>query len=176
MTSPVSCSEAPEIFVTYYSGNESRLGGEWIDASQDYKKIEQYINLKLLNFGKGAFINVTDYAYFYNVGNWLGETVMLERVVTAAHFILTEGEIGATWIKFLSGDIEKAIETFEDAYAGCYKDLEDFVREIHDDKEIPSWLENYVDWDQMGEDLILNGEIKVFKSGFYEVHVFWNRR
>jgi antirestriction protein len=169
-------SNIPVIFVTYFSGDETRLCGEWLDTSVGIEKIQEHINGKLSNFGKGAFINVTDYDNFYGVGDWLGETILLEKVIKAADFIREEGQLGAKYIDFLDGNIDKAIETFQDAYAGRYEDLEDFVREINADKVIPPWLEDYINWQKMGEALILNSEILVVETGLSEVHVFWNYR
>jgi antirestriction protein len=164
---------APKIFVTYYTTTEFRICGEWLEVNEE---LELQLNKQLANLGKGSFYCVTDYDNFHGAEDWLGEYASVELIQQAADLIKQEGQLGACWINFLDGNVEKAIETFQDAYAGCYQDLEDFAREINQDKEIPDWLEYYVNWNQMAEDLIFNGEIKVVEIGLTEVHVFWNRR
>ena len=41
--------------------------------------------------------------------------------------------------------------------------------------EIPDALQYYIDWESMGRDMELNGDVFTITLGFDEVHVFWNR-
>ena len=41
--------------------------------------------------------------------------------------------------------------------------------------EIPASLQYYIDWDAMGRDMALNGDIFTVETGFDQVHIFWSR-
>jgi len=61
----------------------------------------------------------------------LSDRYPMETVVEVAHFILAKGKIGAKWIDYKDGDVNKAIQTFDDPSVGCYAVLRDFVKEIN---------------------------------------------
>jgi hypothetical protein len=168
-------TNTPRFFVTYHFADEFPMAGEWIDGSEDSKTIEEYVYGELNNFPQNSFISVSDYDNFCGAEDWLVDRYSLETVVEVAHFILAKGEIGAKWIDCLDGDVHKALETFDDSYAGCYADLKDFVKEINADKEIPGWIGDYIKWEKMGKDLILNKQIYVVETDSSKVHVFLNR-
>lgn len=78
---------------------------------------------------------------------------------------------------FYAGDtIESAKEYIEENDAGTYKDLGDFAESIYLEcyDPIPKHLQWYIDWDRMGEDMEMNGEINSYNVGD-GVKVLWNR-
>ena len=40
---------------------------------------------------------------------------------------------------------------------------------------IPKRYEYYIDWEAMGRDMELSGDVFTIETGFEEVHVFWSR-
>ena len=166
-------TNTPRFFVNYHLADESPIAGEWIDGSKDSKTIEEYVYGELNNFPQNSFISVSDFDNFCGAEDWLIYRYPLGTVVKVAHFILAKGEIGAKWIDCLDGDVHKALETFDDSYAGCYADLKDFVKEMKAEI-IPSELFDYIKWEKIGKDLILNNEIYVVETDSSKVHVFLN--
>ena len=41
-------------------------------------------------------------------------------------------------------------------------------------QKIPENLDYYIDYERMGRDMEMNGDILILETGFEEVHVFWN--
>lgn len=93
-----------------------------------------------------------------------------------ADFIEEHGELGGKLLSHFGDDLEQARAAFED-YAGEYRSAADFTEQLHEDTgtEIPESLRYYIDWQALARDMVLNGEIMVFQTGFDEVHVFWSR-
>lgn len=75
-------------------------------------------------------------------------------------------------------DHGEAIEML-DNYSGCYKNLGDWAHELEEDtgglENVPEHLRNYIDWDAVGRDAEVNGDIHTVETGFESIHVFWNR-
>ena len=98
-----------------------------------------------------------------------------------AEFITVYGSLGVTVARHFGGDVEQARAAFE-GYAGEYYDAADFaeysVREAEysvreTGPEILGSLEQYIDWTRFARDMVFRGDIMVFQTGRYEVHVFW---
>lgn len=174
----MSTNNTPRIYVASLAAyNSGYLHGEWIDATQDVKLIEKEIQ-EILDSSPvwGEEWAIHDYDEFGYAGNFLGEYPQLEDVVKVAKFIGEAGvDIASKLINYY-GDIDTTIRIFEENYTGCYKSLRDFAQEVSLDssKEIPKWLEDYINWERMGKDWELNGEILTIETGFEELHVFWN--
>ncbi|RAN36970.1 antirestriction protein ArdA, partial [Hyphomonas sp. GM-8P] len=73
-------------------------------------------------------------------------------------------------------DLEQARAAFDD-YAGEYRSIADFAEELTREcgTEIPASLQYYIDWDAMGRDMELNGDIFTVETGFDQIHIFWSR-
>ena len=73
-------------------------------------------------------------------------------------------------------DADEARAAFED-YAGEYKSLEDFACDFTEQTgvTIPDSLALYIDYEAMGRDIELNGDVFTIETGFEEVHIFWAR-
>jgi len=91
-----------------------------------------------------------------------------------ARFIKEHGEVGdELLIRFSS--IAKAKEAMEENYAGCYDSIADFAKEISTDpNEIPGNLVYYIDYEKMGRDMELDGDIFTIETGHRGVHIFRN--
>ncbi|MCB0094432.1 MAG: antirestriction protein ArdA, partial [Caldilineaceae bacterium] len=57
----------------------------------------------------------------------------------------------------------------------CYANLADFAQELTEDTtKIPENLRYYIDYERMGRDMEMSGEIFTIEAAHDEVHVFWN--
>ena len=61
-------------------------------------------------------------------------------------------------------------------YAGEYRNLEEFAAELTEQSgvKIPGTIAHYVDYEAMGRDMELNGDVYAIETGFEETHVFWS--
>ena len=51
----------------------------------------------------------------------------------------------------------------------------DYTEELTEDtSQIPDNLAYYIDYERMGRDMELNGDIYTIETAYDEVHVFWN--
>lgn len=72
-------------------------------------------------------------------------------------------------------DLEEAKTAAEENYCGCYKSLVDYAQELTEETgDIPQHLEYYIDYECMGRDMEMNGDIITIETGHEEVHIFWN--
>ena len=62
-----------------------------------------------------------------------------------------------------------------DNYLGEHASLADYAREIMEETtEIPPQLENYIDYEAIGRDMELNGDVFTIEERFDIVHIFGN--
>jgi len=156
--------------------NNGYLHGVWIDATQEIDDIWEQINKML----KASPIDevaeefaIHDYEGFgsYRLGEYEG----IETAHKIACFIEEHEEIGGELLNNFNGDIEDATKAIEDNYCGCHKSVADYAQELTEEtSEIPKHLEFYIDYEKMGRDMELNGDIYTIETGFEEVHIFWN--
>jgi antirestriction protein len=60
-------------------------------------------------------------------------------------------------------------------HAGEYRSLANFAEEITEQiTTIPKNLMYYIDYERMGRDMEMNGDIFTIETSFEEIHVFWN--
>ncbi len=63
----------------------------------------------------------------------------------------------------------------EENYSGCYKSLADYAEELTEDtSQIPESLAYYIDYERMGRDMELNGDVYTIEAAYDEEHVFWS--
>lgn len=114
---------------------------------------------------------IRDYEGFEGAN--LSEYASFETVCDLAEFIGAHGEFGARLYAHYGNDLQEACAAFED-YAGEYCSAADFAEELHNDTgaAIPESLGYDIDWRAPRRDMVLNGEIMVFRTGFDDVHIF----
>ncbi len=79
-------------------------------------------------------------------------------------------------LKHFDEDIELAVKALEEDYCGEYRTLAVYVQELTEETtEIPQQLQSYIDYEAMGRDMEINGDLFTVETGFEEVHVFWAR-
>ena len=164
----------PRIYVACLAAyNEGQLHGEWIDATGDIDEIQTAISemLKKSPIPEAEEWAIHDYEGFESAE--LHEYSSIETVVKLADFIAEHGELGGKLIAHFSGDIEDA-ETALGNHAGEYKSLADYAEELTDQStEIPQNIAYYIDYDRMGRDMEMGGDVYTIELGFEQIHVFW---
>ena len=157
--------------------NAGTLHGEWIDATQDEDVIAEEIQAMLAAspIPNAEEYAIHDYEGFGEVSTTLGEYPNLSDVVEAALFIQEYEEIAIKLISYC-GDIEEAKTALNEQYQGCYSSLADYAETYASDTgaEIPNWLEYYIDWEKMGRDYEISGDVFTLETAYDEIHVFLN--
>lgn len=157
------------------SYNNAILHGEWIDATQDLSDILKVVRdmLKASPIAGAEEYAIHDYEGFEGVS--IGEYEGLEGANQKALFIEQHGTLGAEILNHWCDDIEDAEKALEDGYSGEYESLADYAQQLTEDTtEIPQHLELYIDYEKMGHDMELSGDIYTIETAHDEVHVFWN--
>jgi antirestriction protein len=163
----------PKIYVACLAAyNSGYLHGEWIDANQDIDSLLEEIKGIL---EKSPIQNAEEWAIhdYENFGSvQINEYAGLENVSQIAKFIGEHGELGAEVISH-AGDIEKAQNLLDECYQGEFDSEEDFAYHwIHevDGREIPEYLQYYIDYMAMARDWFINDFFSIELN--HKVHVF----
>lgn len=156
--------------------NNGKLHGVWIDATDTLDEIWEQVNAMLKSSPEPDAEEwaIHDYEGFgsYNVSEYEG----FETLHEIACFIDEHGEIAGELIGHYCGDVVYAKQSMEEDYSGCYESLADYAQELTEQtSQIPSHLENYIDYEAMGRDMEMGGDIFTIETGYREVHIFWNR-
>lgn len=167
----------PRIYVACLASyNAGILHGAWIDALQDPDDLMDEIRTKVLETSPVDGAEewaIHDYEDFGPIR--LSEYVGLEEVSALAKLMVEDGEAFALWYEYGHADglhPDEWESAFRDAYRGVYDSREDFAREFFEGiYDIPEALAPYVDWDLVGRDLELAGDIWTARSGGF-LHVF----
>ena len=154
--------------------NNGKLHGCWIDATQELDDIQDQINSMLASSPEedAEEYAIHDYEGFgsYSLGEYEG----IDSAHEVASFIEEHGELGAELLGYYS-DIEDARKALEENYNGCYSSLADYAEELTTEtSEVPEHLAFYIDYERMGRDMELSGDIFTVETGYQEVHVFWS--
>lgn len=172
-------SSYPEIYVADLAAyNAGKLRGTWIDATQDADDIKAEIE-EMLRGSPEAIAEswaIHDYEQFYGAGDYLGEHPNLEDVTTAAELITEHGELAGLVIAHFCGDIDEAKRALEEMYSGEYDSLADYAEELSEGSigDIPEHIARYIDYESMGRDMELGGDVFTLTTDDGKVHVFWN--
>lgn len=164
------------------SYNNGVLHGAWIEASTDVDEMQEEVN-KILRSSPYPNVMVEDedgnevpsaeewavhdYDDMPNLGEYPGLEKIAE-VVERAEEWEGAGVPQEVWTK-----LEDHIKP-ED-FIGVYEDLGDYAYQMNDEgRDVPEHLRNYINWDSVGEDYRLNGDIEVYENGYKEVYIFSN--
>jgi len=169
-------SEEIRIYVADLAAyNNGKLHGIWINACDDLDAIKTQIN-EMLSASPEGFAEeyaVHDYEGFG--GYALGEYEGIESAHDIACFISEYPDFGGELLNHFGGDLKEARTAAEENYCGCYKSLADYAQELTEETtQIPESIAYYVDYERMGRDMDLAGDIFTIEVGFETVHIFWN--
>lgn len=168
----------PEIYVACLASyNNGKLHGCWIDATQDEWQISEEID-EMLSESPEPYPGdwaVHDYSGFFDAGSSLGEHPNLEKVALAAKLIEEHNELASEVISHFCGDIDEAQKALKDKYLGEYDSLGDYAAEQCESLlgNIPDHIVRYIDYDSMGRDYELGGDVFIIKLDG-KVHIFTN--
>ena len=166
----------PKIYVADLAAyNNGKLHGVWIDATLALDDIQDAV-AKMLSASPEGFAEeyaIHDYEGFgtYRVSEYDG----LESVQEIACFIDEYGALGAEVLERCS-DTDEARRVMDEDYQGQYASLADYAHDFtQDTSTVPAHLETYIDYERMGEDMRISGDIFTVELSYDEVHVFWSR-
>lgn len=168
-------SEEIRIYVADLAAyNAGKLHGVWIDATKDIDEIWEDVNAMLAMSPEplAEEYAIHDHEGFeaYDLSEYEG----LERASEIACFIEEHGKIAGELLNYFGGDLEEAKRMIEENYSGLWDSLEDYARDLTEQtSEIPEHLEHYIDYEKMGRDMELSGDILTFETRLDEVHIFW---
>lgn len=170
-------AEGPRIYVACLAAyNNGILYGRWILASTDTDEIwaEVQSMLKDSPIPDAEEWAIHDYEGFGEAR--IEEYSSFDYVSRLAEFITLRGEdLGGAILSHFGGDLDEANAAFED-YAGCFDSLAVFMQDLTEETtDIPENLKFYIDYEAMGRDAELNGDLFTFETGFEDVHIFWSR-
>ena len=169
-------TETPRIYVADLAAyTAGYLHGKWIDATLDIEEVNAEIAKMLAAspVSDPEEYAIHDYDGFYEGA--LGEYPNLEEVLRIGRFIDEHGRIAAKLVSHFGGDIDEAERALEEGYRGVYRSVADFAQELTEEtSKIPEHLENYIDYDAMGRDLEMGGDIFTIETSYDEVHIFWS--
>ncbi|MEM7017160.1 MAG: antirestriction protein ArdA [Pseudomonadota bacterium] len=165
----------PKIYVADLAAyNNGKLHGVWIDATLDLEDIQAAVSSMLKNSPEGFAEEYAIHDYEGFAAYRLDEYEGLESAHEIACFIEAHGEIAAELLNHFN-DIEEAQKAIEEHYAGCYTSVADFAQELTEETtQIPENVVYYIDYDLMGRDIEMSGDIFTIETAHDEVHIFWN--
>jgi antirestriction protein len=166
----------PKIYVACLAAyNSGCLYGKWINANQDVDCLWEEVKEML---AKSPIPNAEEWAIhdYEDFGSTsIKEYTGLEAVSQMASFVVEHGELGAEVLSHSCGDLEDARRLLEECYHGEFDSEEDFAYNwIHevDGREIPEYLQNYIDYKAMAYDWFMGDFISIELN--HKIHVFSN--
>ena len=156
--------------------NNGKLHGVWINATDDLDNIQEQINNMLRKSPEGFAEEYAIHDYEGFAGYSLGEYEGIQTAQNIACFIEEHPEIAGELLSHFGGDIEGAKQALEENYCGCHQSLADYAEELTEETtQIPESLSFYIDYEKMGRDMELSGDVYTIETGYQQVHIFWNR-
>ncbi len=155
--------------------NNGKLHGEWIDATQDLDEIQDQINRMLAESPEenAEEYAIHDYEGFGGYG--LSEYEGIQSVHEIAGFIEEYPDLAGELLNHFGGSLNDAREAMEDYYSGCYRSVADYAEELtQDTNQIPENLAYYIDYERMGRDMEMSGDIYIIETAHDEVHIFYS--
>ena len=153
--------------------NGGNLHGVWINALDEVSEIQNQVNDMLKNSPEP---NAEEWAIhdFEGFGGYgLSEYEGFERVHEIACFIDKNPEISGELLNHFGGDLDEAKKAIEENYNGCHSSVADYAQELTEEtSEIPEHLAFYIDYEKMGRDMELSGDIFTIETAHDEVHIF----
>ncbi|GAB5458327.1 MAG: antirestriction protein ArdA [Henriciella sp.] len=173
----MAAPDMPRIYVACLASyNNGRLHGAWVDAGQGEDQIWKGVHEMLVASPDPHAEEwaIHDYDGFDDA--YISEYACLEHVCALAEFIFEHGTLGAKLYNHFGGDLSQASAAFND-YAGEYTSVAEFAEQLTGDAgpEVPDSLQYYIDWQAMGRDLELGGDVFTIETRFDQLHVFWSR-
>jgi antirestriction protein len=140
--------------------NAGHLHGVWVNAEDDVETIESQIQAML---AKSPVDDAEEWAihdYEGFVGIHLSEYESLNTISAYVCFLNEYPDIGAALLSYFDNDLNEASRAGSERYHGCYDTVGDYAQDILEESHgIPDFIACYVDYDKLGRDMEINGEI-----------------
>ena len=153
--------------------NNGHLHGVWINATQGESHLIEHTRamLKASPIPNAEEWAIHDYEGFEGAN--LSEYTAFESVAERAAFIEKHGALGGAILADCDCDLAQAARYLEH-YQGEYDSLADYARESTESSglDIPESLAPYIDYERMGEDLRLSGDITFLRASPNRLHIF----
>lgn len=169
-------SEEIRIYVADLAAyNNGKLHGVWIDACGDMDSIQEQINDMLADSPEelAEEYAIHDYEGFggYPVGEYEG----INELHKIACFITEYPALGGELLSQFCGNLDDAKQAIDENYSGCYDSLAGYAQELTEETcQVPVNLAFYIDYERMGRDMEMGGDIFTIQTAHDEVHIFWN--
>ena len=167
-------NDTPRIYMACLAAyNAGTLHGCWIDAAQDLDAIWSALRAMLATSPEPGAEEwaIHDFEGFGPLR--LEEYDGIEHIHELACFIEEHGELGAALLEHFGGDIEDAERAIEN-YSGCFESLADYAQDLTEEtSQIPQHLAPYIDYEAMGRDMEMGGDVFTIRTAWNETHVFW---
>ena len=177
---PSTQADTPRIYVACLASyNAGRLHGTWIEVDGDVDDLQEAIQTMLASSPEPDAEEwaIHDFEGFGEVH--IQEYTSLGRLCEMAELIREHGDLATHVIDHFGDDVDAARQALADEYQGRYDSLEDYAHQFMEETgqltSIPDNLRNYIDFESMGKDFDLNGDIFTIETGHTALHVFWNR-
>ena len=171
---PIESRDPIRIYVACLAAyNNGHLYGAWIDAAQGEAHIWERTRamLKASPIPNAEEWAIHDYEGFE--GASLSEYTAFETVAALAEFIQEHCAVGGAILADCNCDLAEAARYLEH-YQGEYDSLADYALESTESSgpDIPENLANYIDYERMGEDLRLSGDITFLRASPNRLYIF----
>lgn len=164
----------PRIYVACLASyNAGKLYGAWIDADQDADDIQAEVDAML---AASPALDAEEWAIHDSEGlGRIDEWESFERVAAIGQAIAEAGDDAPALLEWIDNDSSSDPEEFADCYAGHWDSLADFAYELNEGDSLNGRLDSYIDWESVGRDLRLNGDIWTASAPGGGIYVYWNR-
>jgi len=168
-------TDTPRIYVADLAAyNNGVLHGNWIEVSDDPDSIRDEIQGMLKASPMAGAEEHAIHGYEGFAGYRVAEYESIETLCQVAEFLSNFPEFGGELLN-VSGDLNEARRIADEGYCGYYASLADYAEELTEQcGEVPEHLAPYIDYESMGRDMELNGDLLVIEVGFEKIHVFHN--
>lgn len=167
----------PRIYVACLASyNAGILHGGWVSAVLGAAHVGGFVRGMLAASPEPDAEEWAIHDYENFDGAHVSEYAGFDDVCALAEFVQERGRLGAKLYRHFGNDLQQARAAFED-YAGEFQSVGDFAVDLTEQTgpDIPSAFEHYIDWQAMGRDMELGGDIFTIQTGFEQLHVFWSR-
>lgn len=166
----------PRIYVACLcSYNAGILHGRWIGVT-DIDEVWSNVQMMLKHSPEEGAEEWAIHDYDGFCGVEISEYASFETVVLIADFVREHGDLGAKLLANFGGDLDEARSSFSN-YAGHYETIADFAQGLTEQSgtTMPENIAPYIDYEAMGRDLELGGEVFTIETGSHQFHIFWSR-
>lgn len=169
-------TDTPRIYVADLAAyNAGYLHGVWVDAADELDDIWKQLNKMLASSPVECAEEYAIHDYEGFQGYSLSEYEGIDTAHEIACYLEEHGEIAGDLLNHFNGNIEEATKAIEECYQGCHSSLADYAQGLTEDTtEVSQNLSFYIDYERMGRDMEMSGDIFTIETAHDEVHVFWN--